>query len=50
MAEKNYISRIKLADGSIVEIKDPEARELLEEILSTEILINCGTAENHTAE
>ena len=32
MEEKQYISRIKLADGNIVDVKDQEARSSLEAI------------------
>lgn len=40
----NCISSIKMADGSIYEIKDAELRELLNNFLNGEIIINCGTA------
>ena len=42
MDEKQYISSIKLADGTIYEVKDSEARELLNSLFGEELIINCG--------
>ena len=44
MDEKNYISSVKLVDGSVYNIKDAEIREMLEDFLSDEIIIDCGGA------
>lgn len=46
--EKQYISRIKLADGSTAEIKDQEARLALENLFVETIIFDCGTAEDNT--
>ena len=45
--EKQYISRIKLANGTTADIKDQEARESIETIfaiLAKTIVFDCGTA------
>jgi hypothetical protein len=45
--EKQYISRIKLANGTTAEIKDQEARVAIENIfaiLTKTIVFNCGNA------
>ena len=46
MAEetKNYISKVKLPDGSEYHIKDREARTQIEELLSGTIIFHCGTS------
>ena len=47
--EKQYISRIKLADGTTAEIKDQEARLALENIFVDTIIFDCGTSEDDEA-
>lgn len=42
--EKKHISSVKLVDGSVYEIKDIEARELLKLLFEEEIIIDCGKA------
>ena len=42
-----YISKIQMPDGRSFEIKDAEARSLLSILFNGEIIINCGTAEEH---
>jgi hypothetical protein len=42
--EKQYISRIKLIDGTTAEIKDQEARLVLDSLFTDMIIFNCGTA------
>lgn len=42
--EKQYISRIKLVDGTTVDIKDKEARFMLDSIFADLIILDCGTA------
>lgn len=42
--EKQYVSRIKLGDGTTVDIKDLEARQELENLFVDTIIFNCGTA------
>ena len=42
--EKQYISRIKLVDGTTVDIKDREARSTLESLFADLIILDCGTA------
>lgn len=42
--EKQYVSRIKLADGTTVEIKDQEARSTLDSLFTDTIILDCGTA------
>lgn len=44
MDEKKYISSVKLADGSIYNIKDSESQEILLYLLQEEIIIDCGGA------
>lgn len=44
MDEKQYVSSVKLVDGSVYNIKDAEVREMLEGLLSEEIIIDCGGA------
>ena len=42
--EKQYISRIKLVDGTTVDIKDQEARLTLDSLFSDTVVLNCGTS------
>lgn len=42
--EKQYISRVKLVDGTTVEIKDQEARSTLDSLFTDTIILDCGTA------
>lgn len=42
--EKQYISRIKLVDGTTVDIKDSEARLMLNSLFTTTLILDCGTA------
>lgn len=44
MDEKQYISSVKMADGSVYNIKDAEVRERLESLFSDEFIIDCGGA------
>ena len=44
MDEKQYVSSVKLVDGSVYNIKDAEARLILEHLFSDEIIIDCGGA------
>ena len=46
--EKQYISRIKLADGTTATIKDQEARTVLENLFIDTIIFDCGSAEDDT--
>ena len=41
---KQYISRIKLTDGTTVDIKDQEARSILESLFADTIILDCGNA------
>ena len=43
-AEKQYISRVKLADGTTAEVKDHEARLTLDSLFTDIIILDCGTA------
>ena len=42
--EKQYISRVKLVDGTTVEIKDREARLMLDSLFTDTIILYCGTS------
>ena len=44
--EKQYISRIRLADGTTVDIKDQEARSELDSLLQDTIVLDCGGPED----
>lgn len=41
--EKQYISRVKLVDGTTVEIKDQEARSSIDSLFTDVIILDCGT-------
>ncbi len=48
MEEKQFISSVKLPENDKpYYLKDLDARALLEELLSGEVIINCGTAADH---
>ena len=42
--EKQYISRVKLTNGTTVEIKDQEARTVLDKLLENIVILDCGSA------
>ena len=44
MDEKQYISSVKLPDGSVYALKDVETREILKIIFDDELIIDCGGA------
>ena len=44
MEEKQYISSVKMPDGSIYHIKDSEAQNILSLLFSEEIIIDGGNA------
>lgn len=46
--EKQYVSRVKLADGTTVELKDQEARALLNSLFTDTVIIDCGTYTDDT--
>ena len=43
---KQYISRIKLVDGTTADVKDLEARLILDSLFTDTIILDCGTAED----
>jgi hypothetical protein len=43
---KQYISRVKLVDGTTADIKDLEARLILNSLFTDTIILDCGTAED----
>lgn len=43
--KKQYISRVKLADGTTADVKDSEARSILELLFSDTIILDCGTSD-----
>lgn len=42
--EKQYLSRIKLIDGTTVDIKDQEARTKIESLFTDTLILDCGTS------
>lgn len=42
---EQYISSVQLVDGSVYQIKDAEAREVLDDLLTEEWILDGGTAE-----
>ena len=44
MDNKQYVSSVKLPDGSVYKLKDVEARDILNTILNDELIIDCGKA------
>ena len=45
--EKQYLSRVKLMDGTTVDIKDQEARLILDSLFIDTIILDCGTYTDH---
>lgn len=43
MDEKQYISSVKLPDGSVYALKDVETRDILNSIFNDELIIDCGS-------
>lgn len=43
--EKQYISRVKLVDGTTAELKDQEARLTLDSLFTDTFILDCGTLE-----
>ena len=41
--EKQYVSRIRLMDGTTVNVKDQEARSILDSLFADTIILDCGT-------
>ena len=46
--EKQYLSRVRLTDGTTVDIKDQEARSLLDSLFVDTIILDCGTYTDDT--
>lgn len=46
--EKQYLSRVRLIDGTTVDIKDQEARSILDSLFSDTIILDCGTYTDDT--
>ena len=46
--KKQYLSRVRLMDGTTVEIKDQEARSVLDSLFTDTIIIDCGTYTDDT--
>jgi hypothetical protein len=46
--EKHYLSRVRLTDGTTVDIKDQEARSILDSLLIDTIILDCGTYTDDT--
>ena len=42
MDKTQYISSVKLPDGSVYKLKDVETREILDSIFNDELIIDCG--------
>ena len=42
--QKKYISRVKLVDGTTAEIKDQEARLMVDSLFTDTIILYCGTS------
>lgn len=42
--EKQYISRVKLVDGTTAEIKDQEARLTLNSLFADTVILDCGSS------
>lgn len=40
--EKQYVSRVRLVNGTTVDIKDQEARAILESLFVDTIILDCG--------
>ena len=46
--EKQYISRVKLVNGTTVNVKDQEARSILDSLFTDTIILDCGTYTDDT--
>jgi hypothetical protein len=46
--EKRYLSRVRLMDGTTVDIKDQEARSTLDSLFTDTIILDCGTYTDDT--
>jgi hypothetical protein len=46
--KKQYVSRVRLIDGTTVDIKDQEARLILESLFTDTIILDCGTYTDDT--
>ena len=46
--EKQYVSRVRLVDGTTVNIKDQEARSILDSLFTDTIILDCGTYTDDT--
>lgn len=46
--EKKYLSRVRLVDGTTVDIKDKEARDIIESLFIDTIILDCGTYTDDT--
>ena len=46
--EKQYVSRVKLVNGTTAEIKDQEARSVLDSLFTDTIILDCGTYTDDT--
>ena len=46
--EKQYISRIKLVNGTTMDIKDQEARSVLDSLFTDTFILDCGTYTDDT--
>ena len=44
--EKQYLSRVRLTDGTTVEVKDQEARSTLDSLFTDTIILDCGSSVN----
>lgn len=42
MDEKQYISSVKMANGSVYSLKDAEVRQVLSSLFNDELVIDCG--------
>lgn len=47
-SDKLYLSRVKLTDGTTVEVKDQEARNILDSLFTDTIIFDCGTYTDDT--
>jgi hypothetical protein len=46
--ETQYLSRVRLIDGTTVNIKDREARSILDSLFTDTIILDCGTYTDDT--
>ena len=47
--EKQYLSRVRLTNGTTVDIKDQEARSILDSLFTDTIILDCGTYTDDTS-